>query len=120
LDSFISFGKTSVFYREHVLNFYDLLFTIINYLDNNTTIKIARKIKLLHISTIFKPFMSPENKFYIRMFESRKSIEPFVKQLLKDLDQSITNTKSEIIYEEMYNFDKKVETHNVKIIDKYY
>ena len=54
------------------------------------------------------------------MFESRKSIEPFIKQLLKDLDESITNTKSEIIYEEMYNFDKKIETENIKIIDKYY
>lgn len=120
LENFISFGKTSVFYREHVLVVHDLLVTIVHYLDNNTTIKIARKTKILHISTIFKPFMSSQNKFYIRMFESRKSIEPFIKQLLKDLDESIANTKSEIIYEEMYNFDKKIETENIKIIDKYY
>jgi len=120
LDNFISFGKTSVFYREHVLVIHDLLVTIVYYLDNNTTIKIARKTKILHISTIFKPFMSSQNKFYIRMFESRKSIEPFIKQVLKDLDESIANTKSEIIYEEMYNFDKKIETDNIKIIDKYY
>ena len=120
LENFISFGKTSVFYREHILIIHDLLVTIVHYLDNNTTIKIARKTKILHISTMFKPFMSSQNKFYIRMFESRKSIEPFIKQLLKDLDESITNTKSEIIYEEMYNFDKKIETENIKIIDKYY
>ncbi len=120
LENFISFGKTSVFYREHVLVIHDLLITIVHYLDNNTTIKIARKTKILHISTIFKPFMSSQNKFYIRMFESRKSIEPFIKQLLKDLDDSIANTKSEIIYEEMYNFDKKMEKENVKIIDEYY
>ncbi len=120
LENFVSFGKTSVFYREHVLVIHDLLITIVYYLDNNTTIKIARKTKILHISTIFKPFMSSQNKFYIRMFESRKSIEPFIKQLLKDLDDSIAKTKSEIIYEEMYNFDKKIESENVKIIDKYY
>ena len=120
LENFISFGKTSMFYREHILIIHDLLITIVHYLDNDTTIKIARKTKILHISTIFKPFMSSQNKFYIRMFESRKSIEPFIKQLLKDLDESITNTKSEIIYEEMYNFDKKIESENVKIIEKYY
>ena len=120
LDNFISLGKTSVFYREHILTIHDLLISIVNYLDNNTTIKIARKIKILHISTIFKPFMSSQNKFYIRMFESRKSIEPFIKQFLKDLDDSIANTKSEIIYEEMYNFDKKIENTNVKIIEKFY
>lgn len=120
LDNFISLGKTSVFYREHILTIHDLLISIVFYLDNNTTIKIARKTKILHISTIFKPFMSSQNKFYIRMFESRKSIEPFIKQLLKDLDISIANTKSEIIYEEMYNFDKKMENTNVKIIEKFY
>jgi hypothetical protein len=120
LENFISFGKTSVFYREHVLVVHDLLVTIVYYLDNNTTIKFARKTKILHISTIFKPFMSSQHKFYVRMFESRKSIEPFIKQLLKDLDESITNTKSEIIYEEMYNFEKKIENQDVKIIDKYY
>jgi hypothetical protein len=120
LDNFISLGKTSVFYREHILTIHDLLISIVYYLDNNTTIKIARKTKILHISTIFKPFMSSQNKFYIRMFESRKSIEPFIKQLLKDLDISIANTKSEIIYEEMYNFDKKIENTNVKIIEKFY
>jgi hypothetical protein len=120
LDNFISLGKTSVFYREHILTFHDLLISIVYYLDNNTTIKIARKTKILHISTIFKPFMSSQNKFYIRIFESRKSIEPFIKQLLKDLDDSIANTKSEIIYEEMYNFDKKIENTNMKIIEKFY
>ena len=120
LDNFISLGNTSVFYREHILSFHDLLFTIVNYLDNNTTIKIARKTKLLHISAILKPFMSSEHKFYIRMFESRKSIEPFIKQLIKDLDDSILNTKSELIYEELYNFEKKVECENVKIIEKFY
>ena len=69
---------------------------------------------------ILKPFMSSEHKFYIRMFESRKSIEPFIKQLIKDLDDSILNTKSELIYEELYNFEKKVECENVKIIEKFY
>ena len=64
--------------------------------------------------------MSSEHKFYIRMFESRKSIEPFIKQLIKDLDDSILNTKSELIYEELYNFEKKVECENVKIIEKFY
>jgi hypothetical protein len=120
LDNFISLGNTSVFYREHILNFRDLLFTIVNYLDNNTTIKIARKTKLLHLTTIFKPLMSPQHKFYIRIFESRKSIEPFIKQLLSDLETSIKNTKSEEIYEEMYNVDKKMENENVKIIEKFY
>lgn len=120
LENFISLGNTSVFYREHILNFYDLLITVMGYLDNNTTIKIARKTKLLHITTVFKPFMSSQHKFYVRMFESRKSIEPFIKQLVKDLDISITNTKSEIIYEEMYNIDKKMETDGMKIIEKFY
>lgn len=120
LDNFISFGNTSVFYREHILSFYDLLCSIVNYLNNNTTIKIARKTKILHISTVFKPLMSSQNKFYIRMFESRKSIEPFIKQLIKDLDSSISNTKSEIVYEEMYNFEKKIENNNLKIIETYF
>lgn len=120
LENFISLGKTSVFYREHILGIHDLLITIVDYLDNNPTIKIARKTKILHIGAIFKPFMSSQNKFYIRMFESRKSLEPFVKQLLKDLDDSIANTKSEMIYEELYNFEKKVENTNVKIIEKFY
>ena len=93
---------------------------MVNYLDNNATIKIARKTKILHISTIFKPFMSSQNKFYIRMFESRKSIEPFIKQLLVDLDNSILKTKSECIYEELYSFNKKLENDNVKIIEKFY
>jgi hypothetical protein len=120
LDNFISFGIASIFYREHILSFHELLYTIVNYLDNNTTIKIARKTKILHISTIFKPFMSSQNKFYIRMFESRKSIEPFIKQLLVDLDNSILKTKSECIYEELYSFNKKLENENVKIIEKFY
>jgi hypothetical protein len=120
LDNFISHGKTSVFYREHILILHDLLLSIIYYLNNNTTIKLARKSKILHISTIFKPFMSSQNKFYVRLFESRKSIEPFIKQLIKDLDDSIANTKSEIIYEEMYNFDKKIDVDNIKIIEKFY
>lgn len=120
LDNFISLGKTSVFYREHILSIHDFLILIVNYLDNNPTIKIARKIKILHLGTMFKPLMSSQNKFYIRMFESRKSIEPFIKQLLKDLDDSIANTKSELIYEEMYNVDKKIETENVKIIEQFY
>lgn len=120
LDNFISFGITSIFYREHILSFHELLYTIVNYLNNNTTIKIARKTKILHISTIFKPFMSSQNKFYVRMFQSRKSIEPFIKQLLEDLDNSISKTKSDCIYEEIYNFEKKVENENVKIIEKFY
>lgn len=120
LDNFISLGNTSVFYREHILNFRDLLFSIVNYLNNNTTIKIARKTKLLHLTTIFKPLMSSQNKFYIRIFESRKCLEPFIKQLLEDLVISIKNTKSEEIYEEMYNVDKKIENENIKIIEKFY
>ena len=120
LDNFISLGKTSVFYREHILSFHDLLFSIVYYLDNNTTLKIARKTKILHITTVFKPFMSSQNKFYVRMFESRKCIEPFIKQLINDMDESISKTKSELIYEEMYNFEKKIENNDLKIIDKYY
>jgi hypothetical protein len=120
LDNFISLGKTSVFYREHILSIHDFLILIVNYLENDPKIRIARKIKILHLSTMFKPFMSSQNKFYVRMFESRKSIEPFIKQLLKDLDDSIANTKSELIYEEMCNVDKKIETENVKIIEKFY
>jgi hypothetical protein len=120
LDNFISLGKTSVFYREHILSIHDFLILIVNYLENDPKIKIARKIKILHLSTMFKPFMSSQNKFYVRMFESRKSIEPFIKQLLKDLDDSIANTKSEMLYEEMCNVNKKIETENVKIIEKFY
>jgi len=119
LDNLISFGKTSVFYREHILNFSELLISIQSYLDNRT-IKIARKTKILHLTTMFKPFMSSQHKFYVRMFESRKSIEPFIKQLIEDLNKSITNTKSELLYEEMYNCEKKIETDKVEIIDKFY
>jgi hypothetical protein len=120
LDNFISLGNTSVFYREHILNFYDLLQNIHTYLETNTTLKIARKTKILHISTIFKPFMSNQNKFYISLFESRKSIEPFIKQIIQDLDNSITKTSCNMIYEELYNFEKKIESENVKIIEKFY
>lgn len=119
LDNLISFGKTSVFYREHILNFSELLINIQSYLDNKT-IKIARKTKILHLTTMFKPFMSSQHKFYVRMFESRKSIEPFIKQLIEDLNKSITNTKSELLYEEMYNCEKKIETDKVEIIEKFY
>jgi len=119
LDNLISFGKTSVFYREHILNFSELLITIQSYLDN-TTIKIARKTKILHLTTMFKPFMSSQHKFYVRMFESRKCIEPFIKQLIEDLNKSITNTKSELLYEEMYNCEKKIDTNKVEIIEKFY
>jgi hypothetical protein len=120
LDNFISWGNTSVFYREHILAIHEILITVVNYLDNDPKIKMARRTKILHIGTIFKPFMSSQNKFYIRMFESRKSLEPFIKQLLKDLDVSISNTKSEGIYEEMYNFEKKIDSQNVKIIESFY
>jgi hypothetical protein len=120
LDNFISLGITSVFYREHVLNTHEFLVTITHYLEKDPTLKFVRKTKILHIGSMFKPFMSSEKKFYLRMFDSRKSIEPFIKQLLSDLDFSITNTKSEIIYEAMYNFNKKVDNTNIKIIDKFY
>ena len=119
LDNLISFGKTSVFYREHILNFSELLISIQSYLDNRT-IKIARKTKILHLTTMFKPFMSSQQKFYVRMFESRKSIEPFIKQLIEDFNKSITNTKSELLYEEMYNCEKKIEADKVEIIEKFY
>ncbi|AYV79956.1 MAG: hypothetical protein Gaeavirus3_10 [Gaeavirus sp.] len=120
LENLISFGKTSVFYREHILSFYESLLSAMYYLEHNTTIKIARKTKLLHITTMLKPFMSSQNKFYIRLFESRKIIEPFLKQILHDLEDSIKNTKSEPIYEDLYNCKKKIEIDTTKIIDSYY
>jgi hypothetical protein len=122
IDNFISLGKTSVFYKEHIISIHELLFSITHYLNNNTTIKIARKTKILHLTTIFKPFMSSQNKFYVRMFESRKIIEPFIQQIINDMNLAIanTNTKNPLIYEEMYNFDKKIEIQNIKIIEKFY
>jgi len=120
LDNFISFGKTSVFYREHILNIHELLSIANNYLENNMIIKIARKTKILHVSTMLKPFMSSQNKFYIRLFESRKKIEPFIAQIINDLDTSIKNTKSENLYEELYNCQKKVNSDNIEIIENHY
>jgi hypothetical protein len=120
LDNFISLGKLSIFYREHILNIYDLLTTINYFLNNNTALIIARKTKLLHISTIFKPIISSEHHFYIKMFESRKIIEPFIQQILNDLEKSIKNTKNEAIYEELFNYIKPIENDKLKVIDSYY
>lgn len=89
-----------------------------SYLDNNMA-KIIRKSKLLHITTLFKPFLSSQHKFYIRLFESRKTIEPFIIQFINDMNQSIKNTKSEIKFEEIYNNIKEIEHDKLTIIDDY-
>lgn len=121
LEQFVSYGRTSIYFREHILNIHDLLTSIVNYLDNNTALIIARKIKLFHITTLFKPLMSSEHKFYVSIFESRESIEKFIKQFVGDLKEAITNTKNETSYEEIYNCVIKAEdTENMKIIDTYY
>jgi hypothetical protein len=118
LDNFISMGKTSIFYREHVLNTYDLFVNIMSYLDNNM-VKIIRKSKLIHITALFKPFLSSQHKFYIRLFESRKIIEPFIIQFINDMNQSIKNTKGEVEFEEVYNNIKEIEQDKLNIIDDY-
>ena len=116
LDNFVSMGKTSIYYREHILNTYDLVVNIMSYLDNNM-VKIIRKSKILHITALFKPFLSSQHKFYIRLFESRKTIEPFIKQFINDMNQSIKNTKAEVEFEEIYN--NMIEQNKLNIIDDY-
>jgi hypothetical protein len=118
LDNFISMGKTSIYYREHILNTYDLVVNIMSYLDNNM-VKIMRKSKLLHITALFKPFLSSQHKFYIRLFESRKTIEPFMIQFINDMNQSIKNTKAEVEFEEIYNNIREIEQDKLNIIDDY-
>jgi hypothetical protein len=121
LEHFVSHGRTSVYFREHIVNTHDLLTSIVNFLDNNTALLIARRIKLFHITTLFKPLMSSEHKFYVSIFETRRSIEKFIKQFVGDLKEAIINTKNETSYEEIYNCVIKAEdTNNMKIIDKYY
>lgn len=121
LEHFVSYGRTSVYFREHITNTHDLLTSIVNFLDNNTALLIARRIKLFHITTLFKPLMSSEHRFYVSIFESRISIEKFIKQFVGDLKEAITNTKNETSYEEIYNCVIKAEdADNMNIIDKYY
>lgn len=117
LDNFISKGQVSLLYREHIISVYDLLVNINNYI-NNKIVKMVRKSKILHITSIFKPLLPSEFKFYIRIFESRRSIEPFINIFLKDIEQSIKNTKSEIAYEELFSSNELIE--EAKIIDSYY
>ena len=80
-------------------------------------VKIIRKSKILHITALFKPFLSSQHKFYIRLFESRKTIEPFIKQFINDMNQSIKNTKAEVEFEEIYN--NMIEQNKLNIIDDY-
>jgi len=89
-----------------------------SYLDNNM-VKIIKKSKLLHITALFKPFLSSQHKFYIRLFESRKIIEPFIIQFINDMNHSIKNTKSEVEFEEVYNNIKEIEHDKLNIIDNY-
>ena len=119
-ENFVSYGKTSIFFREQVLNIYDLLSSIVNFLDNNMTLIIIKKIKLLHITTLFKPLLSTQHKFYVNIFESREIIEKFIKQFIDDVKKAISNTENEKIYESLYNYVIKEESDNINMIDKYY
>jgi hypothetical protein len=118
LENFIKFGKVSLFCREHVISFYDLMVHITNYL-NNTTFKIVRKSKIIHLTFIFKTFLPSQYKFYISLFESRKNIEQFINVLMNDLETSIKNTKGDIEYEEIFSY-KNIEKKNFNMIDDYY
>jgi hypothetical protein len=119
-ENFVSYGKTSVYFREQILHIYELFTSIINFLDNNTALIIIRKIKLLHITTLFKPFMSSQHKFYVSVFESRKIIEKFIKQFVDDLKKAIGDTENETLYESLYNYVIKAEDSDDAIIDKYF
>lgn len=118
LENFIKLGKVSLFYREHIISFYDLLVNVTNYL-NNTTVKIIRKSKIIHFTTIFKSFLPSQYKFYITLFESRKSIEQFVNDLMNDLESAIKNTKGDLEYEEIFSY-KTIEKKTPSVIDDYY
>jgi hypothetical protein len=118
LESFIRFGKISLFYREHVISFYDLMVHITNYI-NNTTFKIIRKSKIIHLTCIFKSFLPSQYKFYTSLFESRKNIEQFINILMTDLENSIKNTKGHVEYEEIFSY-KNIEKKNLNMIDDYY
>jgi len=118
LDLFVSYGESSIFYREHVLNLFELLLNI-KYLIDNQIVKFARKTKLLHISSFLKPYLSSENKFYISLFEARKEIEPFLNDIIKDIESSILHTKIKNEYEEFYNDRKKIES-SINIMESYY
>jgi hypothetical protein len=118
LDNFISYGSTSPFYREHILNIFELLLNVKYFLTNNSAITFARKTKLLHMTTIFKPYMSAENKFYITLFEARKEIEPFIKEVIEDLETSIQTTKCVLDYEELYNYDIQLD-RSIHMMESY-
>lgn len=119
LDNFISYGSTSAFYREHILNMFELLLNIKYFLTDNKAIIFARKTKLLHITTIFKPYMSAENKFYITLFEARKEIEPFIKEIIAELERSIQTTKCVLDYEELYSYDTQLN-HSMHMMESHY
>ena len=118
LDNFISYGSTSPFYREHILNIFELLLNVKYFLTNNSTITFARKTKLLHMTTVFKPYMSAENKFYVTLFEARKEIEPFIKEVIEDLETSIQTTKCVLDYEELYNYDIQLD-RSIHMMESY-
>lgn len=118
LDNFISYGSTSPFYREHILNIFELLLNVKYFLTNNSAITFARKTKLLHMTTIFKPYMSAENKFYVTLFEARKEIEPFIKEVIEDLETSIQTTKCVLDYEELYNYDIQLD-RSIHMMESY-
>jgi hypothetical protein len=118
MDNFISYGSTSPFYREHILNMFELLLNVKYFLTNNSAITFARKTKLLHMTTIFKPYMSAENKFYITLFEARKELEPFIKEVIEDLETSIQTTKCVLDYEELYNYDIQLD-RSIHMMESY-
>lgn len=118
MDNFISYGSTSPFYREHILNIFELLLNLKYFLTNNTAITFARKTKLLHMTTIFKPYMSAENKFYVTLFEARKELEPFIKEVIEDLETSIQTTKCVLDYEELYNYDIQLD-RSIHMMESY-
>ena len=119
IDNFISYGSTSIFYREHTVNLLELLLNVKYFLHNNTTFKFARKTKLLHMTSIFKPYLSAENKFYITLFEARKEIEPFIKELIEDLETSIQTTKCVLDFEELYEYDIQLD-RSIHLMESYY
>ena len=119
LNNFISYGNSSIFYREHIINIHEFLSNMIEYLDNSMSIKIVKKTKLINISSIFRPFMSSQSKFYLELISARKHIEPFIRQIILDVESSIKSSKSDMYYEELYNVRKNIEEEKT-IIKNYY
>jgi len=116
LNNFISTSYGSVYYREHISNIYHLLYNILNNIKNNKTIKFIRKSKIIHLTSLFSNLFPTDYKIYLKIFDSRKYLEPFLFELVRLLEHNLTNYKlnSENIPLENKNINIKLN-----IIDKY-